>query len=78
MRLLACANKKGAAQVMEYCHVHTAPHIVTMEKGMDLKTWDDKFVKLDPGTLCELASVRRPPPTHTHTAISVAILTPCG
>jgi hypothetical protein len=42
---------------MEYCHMHTAPHIVTMEKGMDLKTWDEKFVKLDPGTLCELASV---------------------
>lgn len=47
---------RALSKVMEYCHMHTAPHIVTMEKGMDLKTWDEKFVKLDPGTLCELAS----------------------
>jgi S-phase kinase-associated protein 1 len=47
---------RALSKVMEYCHMHTAPHIVTMEKGMDLKTWDERFVKLDPGTLCELAS----------------------
>jgi len=52
--ILQLDNITGRAltKVMEYCHVHTAPHIISM----DLKTWDDKFVKLDPGTLCELAS----------------------
>jgi hypothetical protein len=49
-------TSRALSKVMEYCHMHTAPHIVTMEKGMDLKTWDERFVKLDPGTLCELAS----------------------
>eukprot|EP01087_Luapelamoeba_hula_P004958 TRINITY_DN1499_c0_g1_i1.p1 TRINITY_DN1499_c0_g1~~TRINITY_DN1499_c0_g1_i1.p1 ORF type:complete len:600 (-),score=181.74 TRINITY_DN1499_c0_g1_i1:169-1968(-) len=43
---------RALTKVMEYCHVHTAPHVISM----DLKAWDDKFVKLDPGTLCELAS----------------------
>ena len=54
--ILQLDNITGRAltKVMEYCHVHTAPHIISI----DLKTWDDKFVKLDPGTLCELASVR--------------------
>ncbi len=43
---------------MEYCHVHTNPQLIyNPDRGIDLKSWDDKFVKVDPGTLCELASV---------------------
>jgi hypothetical protein len=38
-------------KVMEYCTMHSNA------KAQDLKSWDEKFVKLDPGTLCELASV---------------------
>lgn len=34
--------------------MHTSPE----NKGLDLKPWDEKFVRLDPGTLCELASVQ--------------------
>jgi len=47
---------RAICKVMEYCHVHTAPHLFLMEKWTDLRAWDDKFVQLDPGTLCELAS----------------------
>lgn len=44
-------------KVMEYCLAHAGGN------KAELKAWDDKFVRLDPGTLCELASVRslRPP-----------------
>ncbi|KAL6079680.1 Skp1 domain-containing protein [Balamuthia mandrillaris] len=43
---------RALAKVMEYCYVHTVPDTI----HIDLKTWDDRFVRLDPGTLCELAS----------------------
>lgn len=41
---------------MEYCLAHAGGN------KAELKAWDDKFVRLDPGTLCELASVRSPQP----------------
>ena len=43
-------------KVMEYCLAHAGGN------KAELKAWDDKFVRLDPGTLCELASVPLPWP----------------
>jgi hypothetical protein len=57
--LIVFENISGRAltKVMEYCAVHAGP---AGQTG-DLRTWDDRFVRLDPGTLCELASVCRLP-----------------
>jgi len=40
---------RALLKVVEYCVVHSS-------NRSDLKQWDERFVKLDPGTLCELAS----------------------
>jgi len=43
-------NSRSFAKVLEYCIAHCTPGIT------DLKTWDNKFVKVEPSILCELAS----------------------
>jgi len=43
-------NGRSFTRVMEYCNVHCPP------KSIDLKVWDNKFVKVEPSVLCELAS----------------------
>lgn len=44
-------NSRSFAKVLEYCTAHCTPGVV------DLKAWDNKFVKVEPSVLCELASV---------------------
>jgi hypothetical protein len=46
-------NSRSLLKVVEYCTVHNDPSI----SAADLKAWDNKFVKVEPSVLCELASV---------------------
>jgi hypothetical protein len=46
-------NSRSLLKVVEYCTVHNDPSI----SMTDLKIWDNKFVKVEPSVLCELASV---------------------
>lgn len=46
-------NSRSLLKVVEYCTVHNDPSI----SATDLKAWDNKFVKVEPSVLCELASV---------------------
>jgi len=43
-------NSRSFSKVLEYCTAHCAPGVA------DLKAWDNKFVKVEPSVLCELAS----------------------
>eukprot|EP00026_Physarum_polycephalum_P003820 Phypoly_transcript_03836.p1 GENE.Phypoly_transcript_03836~~Phypoly_transcript_03836.p1 ORF type:complete len:711 (-),score=171.32 Phypoly_transcript_03836:18-2150(-) len=45
-------NSRSLLKVVEYCTVHNDPSI----SAADLKSWDNKFVKVEPSVLCELAS----------------------
>lgn len=45
-------NSRSLVKVVEYCTVHNDATI----SATDLKNWDNKFVKVEPSVLCELAS----------------------
>eukprot|EP00027_Filamoeba_sp_ATCC50430_P008219 CAMPEP_0168558802 /NCGR_PEP_ID=MMETSP0413-20121227/10173_1 /TAXON_ID=136452 /ORGANISM="Filamoeba nolandi, Strain NC-AS-23-1" /LENGTH=332 /DNA_ID=CAMNT_0008589965 /DNA_START=209 /DNA_END=1207 /DNA_ORIENTATION=+ len=44
-------NSGTLVKVLEFCSVHTAPHTVP-----NVNVWNEKFVRLEPAELCELAS----------------------
>ena len=47
-------------KIMDYCKVHV--HLLSPRgnrKIDNVAQWDENFVKLEPGTLCELASVKK-------------------
>jgi len=49
--VLESINSNTLTKVLEFCRAHTSPQSVT-----NLAAWDEKFVRLEPGELCELAS----------------------
>lgn len=56
--LLAMENVTALAmhKVMEFCVAHQRRVTDTGKRIADLAQWNERFVRLDPGALCELAS----------------------
>lgn len=60
-------NSRSLIKVIEYCTVHNDPNI----SPADAKAWDNKFVKVEPSVLCELASVLYSSPLYTIYQINI-------